>query len=93
VKKILRPQDAGDCRVLFIASEDGRRKEMLAGLETLSVLTVSGMPEFIRRGGMVQFLLDGNRVRFEVNLDATERVGLKLSSELLKLAVSVRRKP
>jgi hypothetical protein len=92
-KKILRPEEAADCRVLFIASEDGHRKEIPAGLETLSVLTVSDMPEFMRRGGMVQFLLDGNKVRFEVNLEATDRVGLKLSSELLKLAVSVRRKP
>jgi len=37
--------------------------------------------------------LDGNRVRFDINLAATERVGLNLSSELLKLAVTVNRSP
>ena len=42
---------------------------------------------------MVQFILDGNKVRFEVNLPAAERVGLNLSSELLKLAINVRRNP
>jgi hypothetical protein len=51
------------------------------------------MPEFTRRGGIIQFLLDGNRVRFDINLAATERVGLNLSSELLKLAVTVSRNP
>ena len=93
-KRISRPQDALDCRVLFISSsEDSQLREVLAALDKTSVLTVSDMPQFARRGGMVQFLLDGNRVRFEVNLAATQRVGLNLSSELLKLAIAVRRAP
>jgi hypothetical protein len=93
-KRISRPQDALHCRVLFISSsEDSHWKEILAALKPLSVLTVSDMREFTRRGGIVQFILDGNRVRFEVNLTATGPAGLTLSSELLKLAVNVRRNP
>ncbi len=68
-------------------------RDVLAALDKTSVLTVSDMPQFARRGGMVQFLLDGNRVRFEVNLVATQRAGLNLSSDLLKLATAVRRAP
>jgi hypothetical protein len=94
VKRISRPQDAVDCRILFISSSvDGKWKEILAALQTWSVLTVSDMPQFARRGGMVQFVLEGNKVRFEVNLAATGPPGLKLSSELLKLAVNVRNSP
>jgi hypothetical protein len=90
-RRISRAQDALDCRVLFISSsEDSQWKEILAALKTLSVLTVSDMREFARRGGIVQFILDGKKVRFEVNLAATAAPGLKLSSELLKLAVAVR---
>jgi len=93
-KRISRPQDATDCRILFISSSEANQwKEVLAALRTLSVLTVSDMPQFARRGGIIQFLLDGNRVRFDINLAATERVGLNLSSELLKLAVNVSRSP
>ena len=93
-KRISRPQDAVDCRILFISSSEvSQWKEILAALKTLSVLTVSDMPQFARRGGIIQFLLDGNRVRFDINLAATERVGLNLSSELLKLAVNVSRNP
>jgi hypothetical protein len=44
-------------------------------------------------GCIVQFVLEGNKVRFEINLAAAQRLGLKLSSELLKLAVAVRRTP
>jgi hypothetical protein len=93
-KRISRPQDAVDCRILFISSSEvSQWKEILTTLKTLSVLTVSDMPQFARRGGIIQFLLDGSRVRFDINLAATERVGLNLSSELLKLAVTVSRSP
>jgi hypothetical protein len=93
-KRISHPQDAVDCRIVFIsASEAGQWKEILAALGTLSILTVSDMSQFARRGGIIQFLLDGNRVRFDINLVATERAGLKLSSQLLKLAVTVSRSP
>ena len=93
-KRISRPQDAVDCRILFISSSEvSQWKEISTALKTLSVLTVSDMPQFARRGGIIQFLLDGNKVRFDINLAATERVGLNLSSELLKLAVTVSRSP
>ena len=94
VKRIAKPQDALDCRVLFVSSSEERHwDEILAALKTFHVLTVSDMREFAKRGGIVQFVLDGSRVRFEVNLVAAEPSRLKLSSELLKLAVNVRREP
>lgn len=91
-KRIPRPEEAVNCRILFISSsEEGHLKQILAVLDRASVLTVSDLPQFSRRGGMVQFVLDGNRVRFEVNLTPAEHAGLTLSSELLKLAANVRR--
>lgn len=94
VQRISSRQEAAGCRVLFISSsENNGLKETLHALDRQSVLTVSDMPEFARRGGMIQFLLDGSRVRFEVNLAAAERAGLNLSSEVLRLATSVRRTP
>ncbi len=91
-KRISRPQDAVNCRILFISSsEDNHLREILAALDKTSVLTVSDMPEFVRRGGILQFILAENRVRFEVNLAAAEHAGLTLSSQILKLAASVRR--
>jgi hypothetical protein len=92
VKRIARPQDAVSCRILFISSsEEGRLQEILATLDNTSVLTVSDLSQFIRRGGMIRFVMEANRVRFEVNLTTAEHAGLTLSSQLLKVAVSVRR--
>jgi hypothetical protein len=93
-KRISGPEDAAGCRILFLSSsKDPQLSGILATLGTANVLTVSDMPGFTRRGGMIQFVLEGNRVRFEINLGAAQRVGLTLSSQLLKLAVSVRRLP
>jgi hypothetical protein len=91
-KQIPTPQDAVNCRVLFISSsEDSRLKQILTTVSDTSVLTVSDLPQFTRRGGMIQFIVEGSRVRFEVNLATAERAGLTLSSELLKVATTVRR--
>jgi hypothetical protein len=55
------------------------------------VLTVSDIPDFTNSGGMIQFVLLENKVRFQVNLTAAETAGLTLSSQLLKVATSVKR--
>jgi hypothetical protein len=92
VKRLPAPDATMNCRVLFISSsEDNRLKQILISLGGASVLTVSDLPQFTRRGGMVQFVIEGSRVRFEVNLATAERAGLTLSSELLKVATNVRR--
>jgi hypothetical protein len=93
-KRIARPQDAAGCRILFIASsEESQLSALIAGLGGAPVLTVADIPDFVKQGGMIQFVLDGNHVRFEINVAASRRAGLKLSSELLKLARVVRKTP
>jgi len=93
-RRISTPREAANCRILFISSsEDNRLKEILETLGQAGVLTVSDMPYFAQRGGMIQFTREGNRIRFAVNLTNVEVGGLTLSSELLKVAVTVRRNP
>jgi uncharacterized protein DUF4154 len=93
-KRIGRPSEASGCRILFIgSSEDNQLSAILAALGTTPVLTVSDMPDFVKRGGMIQFILDDNHVRFEINIASCRRAGLTLSSELLKLARTVKRTP
>ena len=92
LRRISKPQGARECRILFISSaEEKRLKEILGALDETGVLTVSDMPGFTRRGGMIQFVLEGDKVRFEINLASAESARLVLSSELLKVAASVKR--
>lgn len=92
VKRIPKAQDAAACHVLFVSSEqDKNLPEILAAVDQTSVLTVSDMPNFSKRGGMIQFVLNGDRVRFEINLESALNSHLVLPSELLKVASSVRK--
>jgi hypothetical protein len=92
VRRIRSFHDASSCQMLFIASsEDAQIRSVLPELANVPVLLVSDLPGFVERGGMIQFVTEGNRVRFLVNLKAAQRVGLTLSSELLKVAKSVQR--
>jgi hypothetical protein len=81
-----------NCRIAFIStSEENRLKDVLEALDKAAVLTVSDIPQFSTRGGAIQFVLDGKKIRFEVNLTNATDAGLTLSSELLKVATAVRR--
>jgi hypothetical protein len=51
---------------LSALSEAVRIKEILAAVDSSAVLTVSDMPAFTSAGGIIQFVLRENKVRFEV---------------------------
>ena len=90
VKQVSKPQDATSCRVLFIeGTEERHLKEILDALGRASVLTVSDISDFSRRGGMIEFVMVGDRVRFAINRATAEDAGLVLDSELLKVATEV----
>lgn len=78
------------CDVVYIgASERGRMESDLAALRGSDVLTVSDAPDFLSRGGMIQFVTQDDHVRFSVNLAAVHRTHIVLSSELLRVALWV----
>lgn len=90
-RRINQAGDAAGCRVLFISAVDGAHlKSILENLDSFSILTVSDMPDFMDRGGMIQFVKRRRTVRFAINLAAARRAGLSLSSQLLKVALRVK---
>jgi hypothetical protein len=90
VKRLPKAQDAAACHILFIGSAQGRDLGgILAAVDQQSVLTVSDMPDFSKRGGMIQFVLEGDRIRFEINLEGAEKAHLVFPSELLRVAAAV----
>jgi len=87
---ILTPADALACDIVFLSdSERPRLDRDLQALSGAPVLTVSAVPSFLQHGGMIQFTVVSNHVRFSVNLDAATRSHIVLSSELLKVALNV----
>ena len=79
--------DASSCQIVFIASsEKGQMREILQSLTGASVLTVGDTSGFTDDGGMINFVLEGDRVRFEANVDAADHAHLRLSARLLTVA-------
>jgi hypothetical protein len=85
-----QPQEIQGCQVLFIGAEEKRLlPAILAGVKGNSVLTVGESEHFVQEGGTIGFLLEENKIRFEVNLEAAQKAKLRISSRLLALAKSV----
>jgi hypothetical protein len=75
------------CQILFISrSEQKNLNEILKALDGAGVLTVTENLS-TESGVMINFVLENDRIRFEINNTAAEKVGLKLSSKLLTLAI------
>lgn len=85
-----RLQELPTCHVLFISnSEEKHLEKIFQHLRDRPVLTVSESAKFARSGGMINFVLQDKKVRFEINLQQTREAKLKLSSKLLKLAIVI----
>jgi hypothetical protein len=62
-------------------------------LEAAPVLTVSETNDFIDSGGMIALVRNRDRIRWEINRSSAESAGLRLSAQLLSMAVKVVEKP
>ena len=90
IKRFDSLRDLGHCHILFITSSvREQQQKALESLQGSNVLTVGEMQRFVQMGGIINFVIRKNKLRFEINLDAGKRAGLVISSQLLKLADSV----
>lgn len=87
-------QQARSCQILYIGqSQIGRAAPLVAAVRDEPVLVVGDAPGFLARGGAIEFLLDGGRVRFDINIDTARRARLTVSSRLLQVARRIEGKP
>lgn len=90
IKRLKWGKDAKEireCNILFISSsEKDRLDEIIQTVKWLPILTIGETPGFATRGGIINLTLEGNRVRFEVDIEAAKQANLNISSRLLALA-------
>lgn len=92
VRAIQAEAELATAHIVFVgAGEESRLPSSIYGEH--GVLTVGESSEFSRRGGIITFTLVEGKVRFEINQGSGEKAGLKLSGQLLKLAVALRKAP
>jgi hypothetical protein len=84
-------QTGAPCHIVFVGGSEGQRlRAVLAPLQHETILTVGDVPGFCESGGAINLTVMDSRVKLEINLDATARSGLQISSKLLNLARIVR---
>src|SRR6202051_5038472 len=85
LQRTLGPQK--ECQILYVSSSEmphlGEAIQMLKGVP---VLTIGETPGFAKNGGIINLILEDNKVRFEANVQAAKEADLNISSRLLALA-------
>jgi hypothetical protein len=72
---------------VFLPATSGvRASRLLSAVGDRPILTVGESAGFVQAGGLINFLVDDNRVVFEIDLERVSASPVKLSSHLLKLA-------
>jgi hypothetical protein len=91
VRASTRPSELHECQVLFIDAEEESRVEwVLQRVAKLPVLTISDAPNFVQAGGIIGMFQENNKMRFDINLAAARQNNLVVSSNLLRLARTVK---
>jgi hypothetical protein len=87
VKRLKFGADIKGCNILYVSvSEAAHLDEIFRLVKGLPILTIGQMPDFARRGGIINFILEDDKVRFEINVEAAKQADINISSRLLTLA-------
>jgi YfiR/HmsC-like len=82
--------DVRGCNILFVSdSETPHLDELFRTIKGLPILTIGDAAGFAQHGGIINFVVADNRVRFEINTDAAKQANISISSRLLSLAMPV----
>ena len=84
------PGNIEGCALLYLTDiPQYRLSRILTALKGKTLLTISDIPGFASKGGMIELLIKNQRLRFKINRKAVHQSGLKLDIKLLKLAIHV----
>jgi hypothetical protein len=90
VREVKPTGDVRDCQIVYIDSPNAALSTgVMKNARQCSALVIGSSEDFLVRGGMIKLFVESNRMRFDVNVGATGRIKIHLSSKLLALARSV----
>jgi hypothetical protein len=87
LRQVASSADARLTHVLFIpAGSERAAASAMTAIRTEAVLTVGETDAFREQGGVIRFVVEDNKLRFVIDAEAVGETGLKISSQLYKLA-------
>jgi hypothetical protein len=87
VKRYQKPDEIGDCHILFLGNVPPDSLEQLQQIsQQRHILTVSDLDTVAKPGAMIQFMTERNRIRLRINVESARAAGLTISSKLLRPA-------
>jgi hypothetical protein len=93
INRVSSPQEMKSCHILFVCRSEKSEKQEKRRLEELfqsiqggKVLTIGESDSFIPAGGIINFVTEDRKIRFEIKDAAARQAGIKISSKLLTLA-------
>jgi len=90
IRKFRTAAEVADCQILFIdRAEIPASADSIRLFQSRNILTVSDAPDAARRGAVIEFAADSNRIRLRINVAEAHARGLTISSKLLRPALVV----
>lgn len=87
VKRLKSIPDLKECHIVFVSSSEMTHLvEAIHLVKGMPILTIGEIPGFAKLGGIINLVLEDNKVHFEVNVEAAKEADLNISSRLLALA-------
>lgn len=93
VRVVREGADLTDVQVLFVGRSTYDAASTLAGLRDEPVLTVTESDDTGLEGGVINFVVVDNKVRFDIALASARQRELKISARLLEVARRVVERP
>ena len=87
IRRVSSIHELKDCQLAFISSsEKDRLPRIIEALKGSNTLTIGDTEGYISQGVIINFYLEGKKVRFEIDIERAKQMKLLVSSQLLKLA-------
>ncbi|PHS14827.1 MAG: hypothetical protein COA78_05430 [Blastopirellula sp.] len=87
-KKITKLNDCQGCQIIFFSGSANPIKtgQLLQALQGQPILLVGEQPGFLNAGGTINYTVKNNRIKLQISIKNSKTNGLKIGSELAKLA-------
>jgi len=90
VREFSNPDEITSCNILFVSQKTPfSLEDILSKTTSKKILLISERSGYANQGACLNFVVANDRLKFEANLNAINALGLKVSSQLLKLAILV----